>query len=388
VVNAVEPHTEADPAAVLVSLLASFGNAIGQGTYFKVGPTLHHPKLFVALVGETSKARKGTSWHPVRELLYEVDPAWVEDRVVGGLSSGEGVIYAVRDPSYGKNKQGEEVVVDEGEPDKRLMVLESELAGPLKVMSREGNTLSVVLREAWDGDRLRTLTKNSPTKASGAHVSVISHVTKEELLKHLNETEQANGFANRFLWLMVKRSKELPFGGDWHKVEKRLLVERLRSAIEYGKSAGEISWGESARATWQEVYGPLSAGKPGLYGAVVGRAEAQMLRLATIYAVMDLSKTIELDHLKAALALWEYAEESARYIFGDATGDPVADQITEALRAADQEGLTRTEIRDLFGRHKSTYQIDRALTLLLKTGRARRTSEDTGGRPTERWFPK
>src|SRR5215217_2529014 len=374
VVKAVVPHTEADSVALLVSLLASFGNALGQGAYFKVGPTLHHLKLFVALVGETSKARKGTSWDPVRELFYEVDPAWVQDRVVSGLSSGEGVIHAVRDPLY-RNRQGEEAVVDEGEPDKRLMVLESELAGPLKVMSREGNTLSVVLREAWDGDQLRTLTKNSPTKATGAHVSVIGHVTKEELLRHLNETEQANGFANRYCWILVKRSKELPFGGDWHKLDKTPLIERLRSAIEFGKSAGEISWGESARAAWQEVYGPLSEGKPGLFGAVVGRAEAQVVRLATLYAVMDESHTIELDHLNAALALWDYAEESARYIFGDATGDPVADQIAEALRATGQEGLTRTETRDLFKRHKSADRIDRALNLLLKTGRARRTLE-------------
>jgi len=279
-------------------------------------------------------------------------------------------------------------VVDEGEPDKRLMVLESELAGPLKMMGREGNTLSVVLREAWDGDRLRTLTKNSPTKATGAHVSLIGHVTKEELLRHLNETEQANGFANRFLWLLVKRSKELPFGGDWHKLDKTPLIERLRSALEFGKNAGEISWGESARAAWQEVYGPLSEGKPGLFGAVVGRAEAQVVRLAALYAVMDESHTIELDHLNAALALWDYCEQSARYIFGDATGDPVADQIAEALRAAGQEGLTRTQIRDLFKRHMSTYRIDWALTLLIKVGHARRTFEDTGGRPTERWFLK
>jgi len=186
----------------------------------------------------------------------------------------------------------------------------------------------------------------------------------------------------------VKRSKELPFGGDWHKMEKRSLVERLRLAYEFGKNAGEINWGESARAAWQEVYGPLSEGKPGLFGAVVGRAEAQVVRLAALYAVMDKSSLIEYEHLLAALALWSYAEESARYIFGDATGDPMADQIAEALRAAGQEGLTRTETRDLFKRHKSADRIDRALTLLLKTGRARRTSEDTGGRPTERWFPK
>ncbi len=315
-----------------------------------------------------------------------MDPAWVDDRVVNGLSSGEGVIHAVRDHVYGKNKKGEEVLVDEGELDKRLMVLEGELAGPLKMMSREGNTLSVVLRQAWDGDRLRTLTKNNPMKATGAHVSMVGHITKEELLRHLNETEQANGFANRILWLLVKRSKELPFGGEWHEVDKAPLVKRLRSALEFGKRAGEIRWGENAKEVWREVYGPLSEGKPGLFGAVVGRAEAQLVRLTALYAVMDKSKTIEREHLLAALALWNYVEESARYIFGEATGDPVADQIVEGLRVAGPEGLTRTDIRDLFKRHKSAERINQALVLLLKAGRVRRELEDTGGRPTERWF--
>jgi len=256
------------------------------------------------------------------------------------------------------------------------------------MMGREGNILSVVMRQGWDGDRLRTLTKNSPTKATGAHVSVIGHITKEELLRHLNETEQANGFANRFLWVLVKRSKELPFGGQWHEVDKAPLAERLRSALKFGKNAGEIGWGESAEGVWREVYGLLSEGRPGLFGAVVGRAEAQVVRLAALYAVMDESSLIEYEHLLAALALWSYAEESARHVFGDATGDPVADAIIEALGAAGESGMSRTEIRDLFRRHKSADRINEALVLLLKAGRVRRTFEDTGGRPTERWFLK
>jgi hypothetical protein len=186
--------------------------------------------------------------------------------------------------------------------------------------------------------------------------------------------------------VLVKRSKELPFGGDWHKVEKQSLVERLRSAIEFGKSAGEISWGESAIAAWREVYGPLSEGKPGLFGAVVGRAEAQVVRLAALYAVMDESSLIEYEHLLAALALWDYAEESACYIFGDATGDPVADAIIEALRAAGEQGMSRTEIRDLFKRHRSAERINGALELLLKVERVRCEYQVTSGRPTERWF--
>ena len=187
---------------------------------------------------------------------------------------------------------------------------------------------------------------------------------------------------------MVRRSKALPFGGEWHTVDTAPLVKRLSEALEFGKNFGEITWGESARGAWEEVYGPLSEGRPGLFGAVVGRAEAQVVRLAALYAVMDEFSLMEYEHLAAALALWEYAEESARYIFGDATGDPVADQIGEALRAADQDGLTRTEIRDLLKRHKSADRINQALILLLKVGRVRRTFEDTGGRPTERWFSK
>jgi hypothetical protein len=225
-------------------------------------------------------------------------------------------------------------------------------------------------------------------KASDTHVSVIGHITKAELLRHLTETETANGFANRFLWLLVKRSKELPFGGEWFKVDTAPLIKRLRSALEFGSCPVEITWGDSARDAWKAVYGPLSEGKPGLFGAVVGRAEAQVVRLAALYAVMDESYLIEGEHLEAALALWDYAEASARYIFGDATGDPVADQIMEALRSVGKAGMTRTEVSNLFRRNRSADRIASALSMLLGTGQARREWEETRGRKAERWFAR
>jgi Protein of unknown function (DUF3987) len=387
VVRTFGPHTEADPVAVLLNLLCAFGNAVGRGAFARVGTTEHHLKLFVGLVGETAKGRKGESWGPVRALFEAVYPGWAAERVMGGLSSGEGLIYAVRDEVRGERK-GEEVVLDPGEPDKRLLALEGELARVLKAMAREGNTLSPTVRQAWDGDRLRTLTKNSPTKSTGAHISIIGHVTKAELLRHLSDTEAANGFANRFQWYLVRRSKELPFGGTVPPEELAEMSRLLDSAIRFGRKPRPVRWGESAREPWREVYGPLSEGKPGLFGAVVGRAEAQTLRLAALYAVMDESEVIEYEHLAAALALWDYAEESAGYIFGDATGDPVADDIAEALRAAGEAGLSSTEIRDLFGRNKNADRINGALGLLLKLGRVRQESEPTGGRPVERWFSK
>jgi hypothetical protein len=389
IVRSIEPHTEADPVAVLANQLVAFGNASGRGAFLRVGSDVHYLKLNIGLVGETSKGRKGMSWGNVRELMHATDSEWVTERVLHGLSSGEGLIHAVRDRVEGENKDGEKVVVDPGVQDKRLLVLEAELAGVLKVMSREGNTLSPVIRQAWDDDTLQVMTRNNPMKAAGAHVSLVGHITKAELLRHLSETEAANGFANRFIWLMVKRSKELPFGGEWYKVETASLLRRLSSALKFASAPATITWGDNAQAIWREVYGPLSAGKPGLFGAVVSRAEAQVVRLAALYAVMDESYEIRREHLLAALALWDYAEQSARYIFGDATGDPVADQILEALRAAGQTGMTRTEISNLFKRNRSADQIARALENLLKLGRVRRELEkDTGGRAAERWFAK
>ena len=367
IVRAVEPHSEADRVAVLSNLLAAFGNAIGRGAFLRVSADIHHLKLNVALVGDTSKGRKGMSWGYVRDLMGAVDERWTQERVLHGLSSGEGLIYAVRDRLEGENKKGEKIVLDEGVEDKRLLVLEAELAGVLKVMSREGNTLSPVIRQAWDDGALQTLTKNSPMKATAAHVSIVGHITKAELLRHLTETEAANGFANRFIWLLVRRSKELPFGGEWFKVDAAPLVRRLSSALEFGSVPVEVTWGDGARDIWVRVYGPLSEGKLGLFGAVVGRGEAQVARLAALYAVMNESHEIGREHLLAALALWDYAEKSARYVFGDATGDPVADQILEALRASGEKAMTKTEISHLFGRNRSAERIDQALTLLLST---------------------
>jgi hypothetical protein len=386
VVEAIEPHTEADPVAVLSSLLTAFGNAIGRGAYFRVGADLHHLKLNVALVGDTSKGRKGMSRRYVQDLMGSADKQWTEERWLHGLSSGEGLIYAARDRLEGENTNGETVVLDEGVEDKRLLVVEEELAGVLKVMSRQGNTLSPVIRQAWDDGTLQTLTKNSPMKATETHVSMIGHLTRAELLRYLTETEAANGFANRFVWLLVKRSKELPFGGEWHTVDIAPLVRRLTSALEFGSASVLVTWGDGARDIWRDVYGPLSEGKPGLFGAVVGRAEAQVMRLAALYAVMDESHEIEREHLLAALALWDYSEKSARYIFGDATGDPIADQIIVALRAAGKDGMTRTEISNLFRRNMSSERIAQALGLLLVAGRVRRKRHKTGGRQAERWY--
>ena len=223
-----------------------------------------------------------------------------------------------------------------------MLVIESEFSSPLKVMERPGNNLSPVIRKAWDNGNLQILNKNSPAKATGAHVSIIGHITREELLKSLKSSEAGTGFANRFLYCWVSRTRCLPEGGNLPEDELVPLIAELKENVETIKALGaiRIKFDEEARALWREVYPGLSAGRPGLLGAVTARGEAQSVRLASLYAVLDLSLEIEIEHLEASLDLWRFCEASARHIFGDKLGDPIADAILSELRAVSPEAMT------------------------------------------------
>jgi hypothetical protein len=393
IVKAIEPETEADPAAVLLQLLTMFGNAINRSPHFRVGADVHHLNLFVAVVADTSKGRKGMSRGRAQQIFDAVDPDWVRDCVTSGLSSGEGLIWSIRDPltkKVARREKGrivayDDVVEDHGIEDKRLLVIESEFASTLKVMQRDGNTLSPLLRLAWDGQDLRTLTKNSSARATSPHISVVAHITAEELRRHLELTEYANGFGNRFLWVLAKRSKELPHGGQ--PVDFRSSSRDLAHAIDLARRKGELHRDDAADRLWETVYGRLSAGRPGLLGAVTARAEAQVMRLACLYSLLDAEPHITETHVTAGLELWRYCFQSAAYLFGDRLGDIVADTILNRLKQVWPANLTRTEISLLFHRNQSATAIDRALAQLKDLHLADVEKDaSSSGRPVERWF--
>ena len=387
VVKTIGPHSEADPNAILLQLLTCAGNVIGRTAHYQVESDRHHANLFTVLVGASSKARKGTSMGRVTAVVRVADAQWCDERMKGGLSSGEGLINEVRDEvKHWNGKEGIWEIIDPGVTDKRLLVTEPEFASALSVVDRHGNTLSPLIRKAWDGGKLAAITRNSPLAATGAHISIIGHITEDELRARITRTDMANGFANRFLFALIKRSKELPFGGDLTDSQILQLGEGLKAIVGAAESVGRITMTEPARAEWARVYSALSADQPGLLGAITARAEAQVVRLAMIYAILDNSTRIDLVHLRAALAVWECCEASAAHIFGGALGDHVADEIWRALQQAGRDGMTRTAIRDLFGRHRSGDRIGAALALLMNKGRARTEIKDTGGRPTEVWF--
>lgn len=375
VVDTIEPHTEADPVALLLSFLVAYGSAVGPDPHAVADGSPHPARLYGVLVGETSRARKGTSWSNIRRVMAEAEPGWSADRTLGGLASGEGLIAAVSDP-VDDSPDGPVPV------DKRLLVVEPEYARVLSVAERQGNTLSAIIRQAWDHGDLDVTTRKDPLRARGAHVSILGHVTLDELRRRLLDTEAANGFANRFLMACVRRTKLLPSGGNLEPATLATLGQEVAGRLAAARRVGIMRRDRLAEDRWADVYRMMAEDAPaGLVGAVTARAEAQTLRLSVAYALTDASPTIRVEHLEAAWALWRYCEASAAYVFGDSLGDEVADRLLEALRDAVPDGLDGTQQRDLFARHASGARIETARKLLEDRGLARTETEPTGGKP-------
>lgn len=385
VVRAIDPHTEADPMATLITFLIAFGNIIGDKAHFTAGARKHPCRIFAVIVGATGKGRKGTSLSPVRLLFKAIEPNWEKDHILSGMSSGEGLIYAVRDEvtkkvpiTEGKGKEKKIVdfeleVVDEGIEDKRMFVIEEEFGKTLRAAKREGNTLSAIIRELWDSGSPRTLTK-SPVKATEAHISILGQITQEELKKEISDVDLVNGLANRFLWFMVERSKLLPSGGYFHKVDIAPLMKKISAAVKFASIAGEMTRDKEAELLWEKVYEPLSTGASGLVGAVTSRAEPQTMRLACMYALLDQSPNIKVIHLRAALELWSYSFKSARFIFGnvEVLENPNASKLLDELRKWKEEGnggMTRTEVsRGVFKGNVSKQELDYIIKDLISNG--------------------
>ncbi len=369
-VRTIAPHTEADPAAILLQFLAAFGNLLGPGPHCIVESTRHHLNLFVVLVGESSKARKGTSWSHICRLLSEVDQSWLTQRVTNALLNADGLIHALRD----------------GVSDRRLLVLAEEFASLLQMLGRYNGHLSPLLRCAWDSGHLRTLDRHHPLQANGTHITLIGHITQHELAPLIRRNESHNGFAKRCLWACVRRSQCLPQGGSLTSADLSPIAQELRRSLEWAAGAAEHPFECSHRAQelWNDRYPTLSESRPGLHGAVTSRAEAQVLRLSALYAALDSSSVIEQLHLEAALAVWDYCSAAAGLFFDPAAEDEIAAAIRRALDA-NPDGLSRDQIRKLFHGHISSERIDAALHHLASLGAATHCTQHGRGRATTMW---
>lgn len=164
VVRALQPHTEADPAGLLLALLVEFGAMVGSTAEARVGAAQHPPALFGVLVGRTARSRKGTVATEVGALMRRVEDGWHERHRVSGFGSGEAFI------EHASSMPGEPVYL-----------YEPEFARLLVVASRDGSSVSSVLRHAWDFDQMQLRTRSNHLSAPPTAASLIGHITTGEL---------------------------------------------------------------------------------------------------------------------------------------------------------------------------------------------------------------
>jgi hypothetical protein len=393
-------HCESSPEVLLLHGLVIVGNIIGRSAYVYGGGPQLYPNEFAVFVGETARGRKGTAYSMWEQLAQLVNRDWFEGCLSGQTQTGEGIVHRVRDERYGvapgKKKKGEpleEVLLDAGISDKRLLILEEEFSHALKMAQRSGNTLSETLRKAWDSPRsLRTDNKNSPLKANDPHVSLIGHTTRDELLGTLKMVDLNNGMANRVLWCAARRTGDMPNAEflDWK--HQPAIIEQLKEIFSqrFPNTAEPdfFSRTNEAKNYWDQLYRKLNAEKQSsTIDAVLARDTSHILKIALIFAITDKALNIETGHLKAALAVIDFCRDSARWIFGQATGNKLANNILLALRRS-PAGLTRTNIHeDVCYRTTPKSQLDAALAELAKNKLAKMSLEDAKKGPrVERWF--
>jgi hypothetical protein len=368
-------YNEAHPAGMLVDLVVSLGSIIGRGPYFNVGATKHYTNEFMARVGDSSKSRKGTGRDMIDQVLKLVDPDWF-NRVEGGFGSGEAIINSIRDDvveSKLNHRTGNfENKIVPGIKDKRLCIREGELASIFVLAGKPESRADIVLRDGWDGKPLRNVVKgkgkdgfSNSAKCEEPHLSISADTTIHELRRKMPVGADENGFGNRFLYVYVYRVKDCPQNSpalDWSQE-----IVNFQAVVKFARQVKYVSMSDQARKWWNNNYARFEReGPEGLAGKMTNRASAHIRRIAMLYALIDMSDTIELEHFKAAEKLWNYCEESAMFIFGGVTREQL--HILKWIEHRDT--ATFNQVRDeLYHRNRLVGSIRADLDNLVKAGK-------------------
>jgi Protein of unknown function (DUF3987) len=356
-------HTEADPAEIYGSLLCGIGILAGPTPHLRIGSTKHPLIIWPLLFGPTGTGRKGEASNVADIFLTATHDDYVK-LCTSGLSSGEGLIEAIRDPTEVKRGKVTETV---GTNDKRLVVIEPEFSSVMARSKREGNTLPAVMRQAWDGRALSVLNRTA-LRAKSSHVGIIGHVTPREFQKRLAESELAGGLYNRFLPLWVERSQLIALPEPIAHRDVTDMGTRIKLALQEARKVGRVILDDAAKLWWsKEVYPSLSAvdDVDAAWAEFTRRAAPYCLRIAALHAVLNGRSQVSRTDLEVAKVTVRFSLATAQYVLGVQHRDPQVDRLKRAVDAS-PEGLSRTDISRLFGNHLSSELLDEIVAVVLK----------------------
>ncbi|WP_436776065.1 DUF3987 domain-containing protein [Yinghuangia sp. YIM S09857] len=390
-IKAVEQHTEADPVGVLAALLSITSCALSRPRLI-IGQKRHPLGVWTLLVGETGRGRKGTALGMARELMDGAYPDFMDLHEAMGITSGAGVI------KYLAERQGEaaEAAADADERgetpaglnpnDGRVIFLEEEYVTVMNRAKRDGS-LSGVLRQAWDGNTLASMTAKNGARVSGAHVVIHGHTVPREFRTAISGTDIQGGTYNRLLTFHVQRSRRLPIG---HTIPSRALEtahDALRAGLGFARKVKRVGFSSTALDLLNgELREEIESWDEGddTVRAFANRADVQVMRIAALYALMDQRRQIEPRDLRAAWALVRYALESVAHLMGAGAADGLEARIRTLVVQAGATGIKSAELYRKLGRLADSAAIATAIDAMPEVTRETRRG---AGRPSTiyRW---
>lgn len=387
------PWTEAAPVAVIGTLLSAVGACVGSRTHLLIGNTRHPLIVWPLILGRTASGRKGTALGLVRSVLSLAAPSFDTNNLTSGLSSGEGLIHAVRDAEMDpiEAERSGKKHVDEGVADKRRLVVETEFAAVLARARRDGNTLASVLRQAWDGDNLSVLTKSS-YRSTAPHIGLVAHATPREFIRRLREEELAGGTYNRLLPLASRQSKRLPHAPPVPEEVMKDLAAELGALLEsVRETSPRLERTPAADEVWaDELYGEFTADdeEDERVGQFVARAAPYCLRLAGLYCLLDgAGPRIDVTHLRAAAALVRFSMMTVRSLYNvPTTVKPAEDRLRTAL--VENGELSKSQLYRVLNGNYPMEELEQMLDNIGASSTQVRHNSGRGRPRTVYWLPE
>ena len=383
------PTTVACREMLLYAMLPVIGSYLGAVYYVPYGSDRHYPSIFSLAIGRTTDG-KGQAKHHVEHAMRLVDPAWFGENVFSNPASGEGLVRMLA---------GKGLVL--GGKKSRIVIFNSEMVTTFNAAARRDSTLSGHLRGAYDGDRLenyRSDKKNSYA-ADNYILGFCGTITPNELRDVMPAMDWKNGAANRFLWSVGFKDKEL--GRSTKQPDFSPWAETVRKIGELNQAVDPtpVDYSKSGQERWDSWYYSLPEHNDDILSDSQGRAAANCARVANLYAQLDERRLdgwhvqLEDRHVEAAIEIVNRSRQTVEWYLAQSNvsrSDGAVDQedlmkLKRAVAAAgrDEGGspeLTREEVRKLFS-HKSAEERDE---LCIQAG-LRLTKRAGATRPTMVW---
>jgi hypothetical protein len=391
IVDIAEAQCGVSREAVAMGFLVGMGNILGREFVFAQGN--NHLNMFAVVVGFSEEGGKGMAWNPSESLLRHIDYEWMNKRRYGSFNSGDGIVVVLRN--------NRKIPKDRTTLDNRLFIQTEEFSKVLKAINWANNNLEEVLCECWDcKSAINSTNKKDDFFAENPFVSIFGNTTPRALKVYLGILQQENGFGNRFLWPMVRKTRVESFPEDVGWYQHQNVLKHFGEVLEWARKLKEQAPPEGILMGWandgvRDLWDSFCKSYDKISNVLLARRKPIVLRLASNFAVFEKSLKVGVKHLEAGMEHWRYNVDSIDHNFGDdiCITNPKTKAMFWLLQKAPigpsgSPELSRTALSTgaFRGNQASPVEVQQAFHGLLEAKVARFEMRKGLGRATEMWI--